>query len=105
MGTSTREAKFIMSASLSSRALLSTRKLIQVPSRGKALENWARPSMDELLIPTKPHAEVHAANQQKFLIQLLGGVVFFAGTVYATASVMSGKMNSTPYHLLSNKKD
>merc|ERR1712179_94949 len=64
------------------RAFLSTRNLLKVPNRGKALENWARPSIDELGVPSASHAEVHAANQQKFLLHLLGGLTFFGVTMW-----------------------
>ena len=36
--------------------------------RRKALQNWKRPSIDDLLVPTEPWARVHARNQKKFNI-------------------------------------
>ena len=31
----------------------------QVPTRGKALEGWSRPSIDELGVPTEAWSKVH----------------------------------------------
>ena len=41
-----------------SRAFLATRRLVRVPARGKALANWARPSIDEMGVPTEPWKQV-----------------------------------------------
>ena len=41
-----------------SRAFLSTSRLMRVPTRGKALANWARPSIDEMGVPTGSWAQV-----------------------------------------------
>ena len=40
------------------RALLSTSRLMVVPRRGKALANWARPSIDEMGVPTESWKQV-----------------------------------------------
>ena len=44
------DSELTMSAT---RAFLSTSRLVKVPTRGKALENWARPSIDEMGVPTE----------------------------------------------------
>ena len=41
------------------RALLSTSRLMVVPRRGKALANWARPSIDEMGVPTESWKQVY----------------------------------------------
>ena len=41
-----------------SRVMLAARSVMRVPSRGKALANWVRPSIDELGVPTESWAKV-----------------------------------------------
>ncbi len=83
------------------RVFLAARSLLRVPSRGKALENWARPSIDEIGVPTESWKQVHDKNQSKFLIHLLVGIVAFAGS--ATYFATNVNMYGTPHHLLKNK--
>ena len=55
--------------------------------RRKALQNWKRPSIDDLTVPTEPWARVHARNQKKFNMHLLVGATVFpisAITLYNT---------------------
>lgn len=40
------------------RGFLAARSLLKVPQRGKALANWARPSIDELGVPTESWKQV-----------------------------------------------
>ena len=44
------------------RAFLAARSLLNVPSRGKALENWARPSIDEIGVPTESWQQVNSSS-------------------------------------------
>ena len=44
------------------RAYLAARSLLKVPSRGKALENWARPSIDEIGVPTESWQQVNSSS-------------------------------------------
>merc|ERR1711874_299388 len=81
-----------------SRVLLSARSVLRVPSRGKALENWARPSIDELGVPTESWSAVHARNNKRYTAQLVAGVSFFAFTLYVLAGRVN--LNPTPKHLL-----
>ena len=54
-----RTSEIISDSSMSaSRALLSSSRLMVVPRRGKALVNWARPSIDEMGVPTEPWKQV-----------------------------------------------
>lgn len=81
-----------------SRTLLAAQSVRKMPARGKALANWARPSIGELGVPTEPWLRVHEANQKKFSLQLLAGVVLFGGTVLVAHN--SVELNGTPHHLL-----
>merc|ERR1712029_318546 len=83
-----------------SRALLSSSRLMVVPRRGKALVNWARPSIDEMGVPTEPWKQVHDKNQSKFTIQLLAGVGLMGASLFAFSQ--SVFMNPPPTHLLKN---
>ena len=60
----------------------------------KALQNWKRPSIDEIIIPKEPWSRVHTKNQKKYNAQLLAGVALFGGTVLVAANTI--KTNSTP---------
>jgi len=71
-----------------------------VPRRGKALANWARPSIDELGVPTEPWKQVYDKNQSKFLIHLLVGASSLGVSLFAFSQ--SVFMNPTPHHLLKN---
>jgi len=83
------------------RGFLAARSVLRMPTRGKALENWARPSIDEIGVPTESWAQVNAKNQTKFNMQLLVGIVAFVGTFAFWKS--SVNMNPTPHHLLKNQ--
>ena len=48
------------------RAFLASSRLMVVPRRGKALANWARPSIDELGVPTEPWKQVTSFFRNKF---------------------------------------
>merc|ERR1711971_481570 len=65
--------------------------------RRKALENWKRPSIDDLTVPTEPWARVHARNQKKFNIHLLIGVTVFPVSVVTLYNTLF--WNSTPTFL------
>ena len=41
---------------------LAARSVLRMPVRGKALANWARPSIDELGVPTASWKQVKAAH-------------------------------------------
>merc|ERR1719266_2387869 len=65
--------------------------------RRKALQNWKRPSIDDLTVPTEPWGRVHARNQKKYTTHLLVGCTVFpvsAITLYNTLF-----WNSTPTFL------
>jgi len=81
-----------------SRTLLTAQSVCKVAVRGKALQNWARPSIGELGVPTEPWLRVHDNNQKKFALQLLAGVGLFSGTMVVAYN--SIEFNSTPHHLL-----
>lgn len=87
-----------MLSSMSGRLVLAGRKATLSQVRGKALQNWKRPSIDELGVPSEPWSRVHDRNQKKFSVQLLTGVSLFAVT--AMAAINTVATNSTPYNLL-----
>jgi len=84
-----------------SRTFLSATRLVKIPNRGKALENWARPSIDELGVPTEAWAPVHAKVNQKGWIHLLAGIGLMGGAMLAFSQNVF--MNPTPKHLLKNE--
>jgi len=84
------------------RGLLAARSVLRTQVRGKALENYARPSIDEIGVPTESWKQVHDKNQSKFNIQLLMGIVSSAAMI--TWFVSEIEFNSTPYHLMKNDK-
>jgi len=87
-----------MLSSLSARLVLAGRKSTLSQVRGKALQNWKRPSINELSVPSEPWSRVHDRNQKKFNVQLLAGVTLFAVT--AMTAINTVATNSTPYDLL-----
>jgi len=87
-----------MLSSLSARLVLAGKKSTLCQVRGKALQNWKRPSIDELAVPAEPWSRVHDRNQKKFNVQLLAGMALFAVT--AMAAINTVATNSTPYNLL-----
>merc|ERR1712080_813125 len=87
---------------LSVLPLLSARALVRVPNRGKALANWARPSIDEMCVPTKPWAQEHAKIQSKYNMQLVAGLGLLSVCSYIYWSNIKYKTNLTPHHLLKN---
>merc|ERR1719264_432654 len=94
-----------MSASMTSRALLTARNFTKVPNRGKALAGWTRPSIEELGVPTEAWSKVNSANQTKFLTQLGIGLTVFGATCYQLKQIVfvREQCNSTPYHLMKNE--
>jgi len=81
-----------------SRTFLATRSVCKTSIRGKALQNWSRPSIGELGVPTESWQRVYDKNQKKFSLQLAAGVVLFSSTVLAAYNIV--ETNSTPHHLL-----
>ena len=53
-----------------SRAFLSARQVTRVSTRGKALQGWVRPSIDEMGVPTEPWKRVHEKNNRKYNLQV-----------------------------------
>jgi len=82
------------------RVLLAARTVDKVPVRGKALQNWARPSIDELLVPSQPWTRVYNRNQKKFTAHLLVGLTTFSFTVLVLKARIEPNWGTTPWHLL-----
>jgi len=62
--------------------------------RRKALENWKRPSIEELGVPSQAWETVNATSQKRFNTQLLAGVGFFGFTVLVAYNTVES--NGTP---------
>jgi len=83
---------------LNRNILLAQRCVMKIPSRGKALQNWARPSINEMGVPTEPWSRVNDKNQKKFALHLVTGIGLFCFTALVAFSTVD--TNSTPHHLL-----
>merc|ERR1712106_1288043 len=66
-------------------------------ARRKALENWKRPSIDEMTVPAESHAHVFTKNQKKYNLQLLAGVGLFGFTTLVAVNTVNA--NGTPAYL------
>jgi len=71
---------------------------MKVPTRGKALANWARPSIDEMGVPTGSWAAAHAKCQSKGNLHLALGVVSISIAIFALNQNVF--FNGHPAHLL-----
>nr|ALS04852.1 hypothetical protein [Pseudodiaptomus poplesia] len=78
--------------------LLRSSQSIRVPVRGKAVQGYARPSIDEIGVPTEPWKRVYDKNQTRFLAQLLGGATSLAVALFVFVTEVN--RNPTPAHLL-----
>jgi len=63
----------------------------------KALENWKRPSIDELGVPSEPWRKVFDRNQKRYNLYLIAGTGFLGGTVAILANTV--ELNSEPAFL------
>jgi len=85
------------------RAGAGLRGRIQV--RGRAVQNWKRPTMDEYGVPTESWAVVNARNQKKYNGMLAAGLAFFGLTsVYCWFSDKT-VFYTVPRHLIDLKND
>jgi len=55
--------------------------------RGKAVQSWKRPTMDEYLGPKEPWEKVNAQRQKEGWAYLLGGIAFVASTTAYMLSI------------------
>merc|ERR1719470_347967 len=62
--------------------------------RRKALENWKRPSIEELGVPTESWQTVFAKNQTRYNLHLLAGVGFCGATLLVAYNTVP--TNNTP---------
>jgi len=93
----------IMSIINSSRVLLRSAAAVGRDSRRlfssslvrrKALENWKRPSIEELGVPTESWQTVFAKNQTRYNLHLLAGVGFCGATLLVAYNTVP--TNNTP---------
>jgi len=74
------------------------RQLHASPASMKALQNWSRPSIEEMLVPKEPWRRVYETNQKKYNLHLGAGLLIFGGTVLVAANTI--ETNRTPDFLL-----
>jgi len=72
----------------------SKRQLHVSAANMKALQNWKRPSIDEMLMPKEPWKRVYESNQRKYNMQLATGVVLLGGTILVAVNTI--RPNATP---------
>ena len=72
----------------------SKRQLHVSAANMKALQNWKRPSIDEMLMPKEPWKRVYESNQKKYNMQLATGVVLLGGTILVAVNTI--RPNATP---------
>lgn len=70
------------------------RTFTQTPVRSKALQNYKRPSMNEIGVPREPWQRVYDRNQKKFNIQLLTGIIACGGSILVFCNTIN--FNMTP---------
>jgi len=85
---------------MNSGSLLRVSSALRTQVRGKAVQNWKRPSMDEYGVPTESWQVVHARNQKKYGLVMALGAAFFGATM--TFCWFSDKMifHTVPRHLI-----
>merc|ERR1719186_1818702 len=64
------------------------------PYQGNGLQNWRRPSIDEMTVPKEPWQRVHDRDQRRFNMHLIGGVLFSGATVLFISQTVD--FNTTP---------
>jgi len=72
----------------------SLRQLHVSAANMKALKNWKRPSIDEMMMPKEPWKRVYESNQKKYNLQLATGVVLLGGTILVAVNTI--RPNGTP---------
>ena len=104
------------------RSFLAASRLMKNQTRGKALANWARPSIDEMGVPTESwkqvrpeediintlyklinihtFLQVYDKNQSKYLVHFAVGVISIGVSVFAFSQQVF--LNGAPKHLLKN---
>ena len=73
--------------------------------RGKAVQNWKRPSMDEYGVPTESWAVVNARNQKKYTTLLAVGATFLSLTLSYCWFSDKTVFYTVPRHLIHVPKD
>merc|ERR1712079_218561 len=92
--------KRLVEDTMASRSFLAATRLMKNQTRGKALANWARPSIDEMGVPTESWKQVYDKNQSRYMLQLGAGLVAITASIFAFSQQVF--MNPAPKHLLKN---
>lgn len=72
----------------------------RVPSRGKSLENWHRPTMAEYGEPKLPWGPESAKRAKVHNMQFLGGAAFLAFTLACGYQLNAFIFNTTPWDIV-----
>ena len=81
--------------------LMSLRTINTSRAKNKAVKNWERPSIDEMMVPKDPWQRVFDKNQKRYNAHLLAGLAIFSGTTLVLSANVF--FNSTPDYLKSVK--
>ena len=65
-----------------------------------ALENWKRPTLDEMGVPEEAWSQDFARRNARYNIYLAVGIAFFSFTMFFGYSTNCFFLNLTPYHLI-----
>ena len=85
---------------MNSRVLLRATSALRTQVRGKAVQNYKRPSMDEYGVPTEAWATVNARTQKKYNMVLAGGVVIASFTGAYCWNSDKTVFHTVPRHLI-----
>lgn len=78
------------------RRTATVRSTLSFQTRGKAVQNWKRPTMEEYLAPKEPWQRVNAKNQTRYNMSLLGGTAFLGVTLAFANAKSLIELHSTP---------
>ena len=76
---------------------MSIRNMHTSRANPKAVKNWERPSIDEMMVPRDPWQRVFDKNQKRYNAHLLAGLAIFSGTTLVLSANVF--FNATPDYL------
>jgi len=76
---------------------MSIRNINTSRANPKAVKNWERPSIDEMMVPRDPWQRVFDKNQKRYNAHLLAGLAIFSGTTLVLSANVF--FNATPDYL------
>merc|ERR1711962_424287 len=84
---------------------LGSRTVQHLQKRGRAVQNWKRPTMDEYPVPTESWSVVKARTDRKYNGILAGGLIFFGLTSVFCWFDDRTVFYTVPRHLIDLKND